>query len=133
MEKWIRLAVADVKMVVKNPKYEFNFKKWHRANGVCKVCFAGARMMGLGANPNDSLGPIDFKEESQLAALDDLRGGRIRNALHLYYVRFYKKVQPLVDKYEGTWYYEGILTPIRLKQFYKDMLNFAGELEKLGC
>lgn len=130
--KWIRLAVADVKKVVKSPKYKFDLSEWHEPNGTCKVCFAGARMMGLGGNPEKELYPGDFTEKDQLNALDELRCGGIDDSLDYYYGKVYKKLQPLVEKYNSEWDYQSILTPNKRKTFYKDMLGFADELEKLG-
>jgi len=130
--EWIRLAVADVKIVVKSPKYKFDLDQWHSPNSVCRVCFAGARMMGLGAKANDNLIPADFKEEYELEALDELRNGNIRAALGLYHRRIYDKLYILIDEYNFKWSYNSKLRVSELKQFYKDMLHFANELEKLG-
>lgn len=129
---WIRLAVGDVKKVVRSPLYEFDLDTWHVPWDRCKVCFTGAKMMGLGADHKKDLRPSNFKEENQLEALNFLRYGYINRALILYYGKVYKKLQTLANQYENKWYYVGILTPYQRIKFYKDMLGFADELEKLG-
>ena len=132
--EWIRLAIADVKKVVRNPDYRFSLDKWHVPGKICLVCFAGSRMTGLGANINEDLYPSDFKEHAQLSALDSLRYGDIDDSLEHYYgISFGAHERDLlIPAYQYKWKYEGILSPYQRKKFYKDMLGFADALDKLG-
>lgn len=87
----IRVAVADMRKVAKNPAYVLDAYTWHEPReaddgslGPCLVCMAGAVMAGtLGSDPEEPLSTGDFEEyeSNRLDALDDVRTGHCLEAL----------------------------------------------------
>jgi hypothetical protein len=79
----IRVAVADMRKVQADPRYELDARTWHEPRdtddnkAVCAVCMAGAVMANtLSADLNDDLSIGDFGDDAdKLDALDDVRGG----------------------------------------------------------
>ncbi len=84
----IRLALHDLKLTEKDPRYQVDMGSWHQRNsmsGKCEVCFAGAVLAkSIKLKPYVDYRVIDFDEVngSKLAALDAFRKGLIEYALH---------------------------------------------------
>lgn len=97
LHELIYIALHDLEMVEKDPKYSVDMGQWHfysDQKDVCYVCLAGSVMANtLELARVDTLGPnsIMFLEESDdeilehnemcMYALDELRGGEVGNAL----------------------------------------------------
>lgn len=74
----LELAVTDAEAIEKTPGYVLDMNEWHKPNGNCRVCMAGAviaRTLGvaptLEANPNNMEDP----RQGQLFAIDSMRTG----------------------------------------------------------
>lgn len=80
--KLIRIALGDLVKAERSKKYRVDMRKWHKPNGQCAVCFAGSVMaFSLKADRLSHLCDTDFRSRLQLDALDDLRMGRVDEAL----------------------------------------------------
>lgn len=80
----IRLAIGDLEKCEKDERYEICMGVWHSANGVCKVCLAGAVMAQTLGAPHDQCAYPDSRKfdefKRQLDALDFLRCGEVHVA-----------------------------------------------------
>lgn len=127
----IRVALADLEAVEKDPVYIVDMRIWHgNYKGVsgdyCAVCLGGAVMAkSLGADPYNNLVPDDFEEEIafRLAALDSFRQGLINKAL------WYMSVEPAADVSPHMTVVPYEDNPARFKA---DMQAMATHLEEHG-
>jgi len=77
----LKVAVADLEMINKNPKYILDVDLWHhpidsKKGDVCAVCIAGAVLAGtLEVNNHKCMDPYSFESKTckLLLALDHLR------------------------------------------------------------
>ncbi len=126
LSELIRLALADLVKVEKDPRYEVYMGLWHIPNGTCKVCMAGAVMaktVGIDYVVNNgSVGGEEYWH--QYAALNDIRLGDIDDALHWSGERAAGYGLPYAV--EVTCYETNRL------QWRKDMFKIARMLEKEG-
>lgn len=83
--KLIRIAIADLADVERDPKYRVKMGLWHKPEGgVCTVCLAGAVMAKtLRVGPASEMIPSRLlkDEEHKLLALDSFRAGNIETGL----------------------------------------------------
>lgn len=122
----IRLALADLEVVEKNPKYAIDMDFWHIVNKdteICSVCFAGAVMANTLEAPSwMSHVPFEFESEChKLVALDSFRCGHIAAGLE----------QLDIDPIEKLWSWNVMHYHIDPIQFKKDMHDMADMLEGL--
>lgn len=74
----LRVAVADGMKIERTKGYVLDMSVWHRANGVCRVCMAGAVMaVSLGIPRNKGALPSEMgsKVQQHLYAINDMRAG----------------------------------------------------------
>lgn len=132
----IKQAVADLTAVEKmKAKYIVNMDVFHESldNDKCEVCFAGAVIAQAGNDSKLNLGPNSFSLDvnNKLSALDSFRSGDVMGGLDLFGVKIPKILQG------KTWDEDSIMVDVveyseDPKQFKKDMLAIASDLEKLG-
>lgn len=85
----IDLALHDLELCEKDPRYEIDMQDWHNPqgeNGRCAVCFAGATLAkSLDVTPSELKEPPDFDEdtEAKLGALNEFRTGDVQDGLDL--------------------------------------------------
>lgn len=125
----ILLALEDLERVEKDARYTVDMDTWHKANGVCRVCLAGAVISGLVNDPCISVSPIDVlgPSSSQLCALDAVRLGFVRGAVTQYTNQAWSEVRHIpgfvpVKKYS-------LYDP---DAFKTDLRNIAAMLREAG-
>lgn len=126
----IRVALADLRAVEKNPLYDVNMDFWHMPavdpTDTCSVCFAGAVMaQRLGIDITDSAGPLDFEQKTfdKLTGLNYFRQGKIEGALEMMEIdrpHGIKRHMPVVPYEDDS------------EQFHEDMQEIATYLEDIG-
>lgn len=85
----IGLALHDLELCEKDPRYEIDMANWHNPHGEdgkCAVCFAGATLAkSLNVHPSEAMEPPDFDEdtEAKLGALNEFRTGDVYEGLYL--------------------------------------------------
>lgn len=83
----LRLAVADLKAIEKDPLYLVDMAEWHRPNEqkeTCRVCLAGSVLARtLGHSPSEEVDweKVDPDTSNKLTAIDDMRAGDLELAL----------------------------------------------------
>lgn len=115
----IRLALADLAKVRKDPRYKVDMTGWHyKAASKCHVCAAGAVMAKtLKKNINRKFDARNFGEESEaLVAIDNMRRGWVGIALAFLGL-------PNGGKFSRT---------MSCKFKRSEMLKLAKDLEKAG-
>lgn len=129
----IRQALTDLEAIEKDKRYDVNMNSYHSATEfgtTCEVCFAGAVIARSGNEPTMEIVPEMFtkKVSGKLHGLDDFRQGHIYEGLQEFGIKEDKiplvlKVSLAIDlaDYDRN-----------KKQFKKDMLQIACELEKFG-
>ena len=103
LSELIRVALADAKLIQKDPRYKINMSTWHSpANSRiredtgtrCYVCLAGCVMAkSLGFSPQEFHEPsqLDQELERKLRALDLIRSGDVIGAAIFVYGRVHVK------------------------------------------
>lgn len=146
----IRIALKDEDKAFKSSKYHIDMSEWHLppnygpyATGkVCRVCLAGAVMAGTFGlsyteceTPNSLLG--DDAEADRLASLDDIRTGRIYEALitggfagHHDAATIGLQIKEVIGK--PPIYRSQRIKPEKRKEWRKWMFRCAKELEARG-
>lgn len=85
----IMLALNDLALVEKNPKYEVDMADWHYyEDDTCFVCFAGSIIaQTFGVNPKKTIWANSFDADWKhiFYALDGIRKGDIVSALGFFY------------------------------------------------
>jgi len=142
----LRLALADLKLVEKNPLYCVNMEVVHapinpgycesKPEAICEVCLGGSVMamnLGVYINNNAAFYEPYFLQSTmfKLNALDCLRRGNITIAVDYFYNHLKypeKKVNLVVDRDIQQYSTD----PKKKKQFYKDMYSIVRYLKKLN-
>jgi len=142
----IKQAVADLTAVEKLKKqYIVDMNGWHDPEDTyspvtkqetrkCAVCFAGSVIARAGNDPAREIYPESFPESvaNKLIALDSFRLGDILGGLETWGIT---KI-PLILQNRDSWESSATLDITEYeedpKQFKKDMLEVASNLEKLG-
>src|SRR6478736_6372267 len=85
----IMLALNDLALVEKKPKYKVDMANWHIVDGnTCAVCFAGsvmAQTFGVSPGIYTSPGSFNLDWEYIFYALDSIRKGDVVSALANFY------------------------------------------------
>jgi hypothetical protein len=124
----IRLAIADLEKIEKNPKYAIYMGDWHAVDsytGKCEVCLAGSVMAcTLGVSPNIDSDACEFGDDvsAKLYALNDFRTGQIGAA-------FWSMGIEIPDGLEDQDIVSYDSDP---KEFKRQMLAMADMLESKG-
>jgi hypothetical protein len=132
----LRLALADLRKVERDERYEVDMWAWHapdESDNRCHVCLAGAVIAGtLGARPDQDLMPggrgLDRETGLRLEALDALRCGDVTGAVFLLLANpgdeYPAESNPLdretVDYEDGR------------EAFHEAMAKLAADLEGIG-
>lgn len=79
----IRVAIADLTVIEADPRYRVDMSHWHKANGQCAVCLAGAVIANRINDPTVTLAPSSFPIETmqRLTALDLFRAGYMKEGV----------------------------------------------------
>lgn len=122
----IRVALRDLEKCERSRLYHVDMLDWHRPNGHCRVCLAGAVMAkSLGVPHNIKISPFDFEGEvmQKLRALNFFRCGFYDEA---FYVLEIKRPEAFPDEANITDYADD------KAQFKRDMRKLASLLAKEG-
>jgi hypothetical protein len=124
----IRLALRDLEKCERSKRYGINMAEWHKPNGVCEVCLAGAVMaktLSVPANVHlDPFAMLPHQDDSarKLIALDYFRCGQVNAGII--------NMGVTCGRYIGP---ERITNYLDNKpQFKKDMRKLAAMLAKEG-
>lgn len=124
----IRVAIQDLELCEKDPRYEINMSTWHTpSNGLCFVCLAGATMSKtLEVAPDRyyaTQSDAFVANEKQLLALNEFRTGEVNVALRLLKLERPDAIPPYID-----------ILPYQRNpaDFKHDMYKLADNLEKAG-
>lgn len=122
----IRVALRDLEKCERSRQYRIDMSTWHRPNGQCSVCLAGAVMSQTMQVPaSKKIGPYDFKNQNiraKLFALNAFRGGFVGDGLTDMGIE-----NPLLTQTANVTSYNR--DPI---QFKSDMRRLASLLSKAG-
>lgn len=128
----IRLALSDLEKCEADPRYSIDMERWHKPNGTCAVCLAGAVMAQTCGVPVDNdVSPHSCMggDTKKLMALDDFRVGFVDSAVgklgHILPHNF-----QLDDQDEG--YRDMPLYEDDQAAFKADMRKLADDLEQVG-
>lgn len=84
----IDLAVTDLEVIEKNPRYKVDMSRFHTGGDPCLVCFAGAIMANtFGVSCKEQAHPWEFPEhtENRLYTLNYIRDYRINDAIKFFH------------------------------------------------
>ena len=138
----IRVALEDVKKILRSRTYTLNMGVWHQpvfdpddTHKVvgCNVCLAGAVMVGhLGVKKNESCEPYEIAtngDYNALEALDLIRCGCVRD-FFAQLDRDTLGTAELIERFEEKWNYSDELNEIQIVSMLAVLDHFARECEK---
>lgn len=145
----IRLGLHDLEEVEAKPEaYKIDMMDWHRPNGKCSVCFAGAVMaMTYHTDPKKYLMPssrdmkgVNQKSISRLASLNAARTGAIATFVCRFFGGGGDHAEAMAKKtrealHPEQHYVEVLHTPRNKRErgkFKKQMADIATKLEAIG-
>ena len=140
----IRVAIHDLELCEKNPKYVINMNVWHERlyndrakKELCEVCLGGSILARKVDDDYFSHSSADTPLGEKIHAMEYFRRGRIRTGVieYLETDNYYelgfamvKEIGKIAMPYMGNWVsYEG-----DSNKFKKNLLEIADKLEVIG-
>ena len=143
----IRLALSDLELCEKHPKYEINMYVWHSPKdfdddeSICEVCLGGAILARKEDNPKYIISPTsdELEGDGKILSMESFRRGFVSTGVMRYCFSdgpfpLSEKIDKIeefakIDEYYRKRWVDYKLSP---KRFKKNLFDIADKLEALG-